>query len=176
MSLFLPSSRESIVPFSDINLIKGQLYNLDLDEKISFQFNPEAFTYEKSFNWATVAWKGSEDGGDLQYLNTGPIGFDLPLIFAVEPGAPIVTSESVEERVSQGSDLPADFEKIEEALNRWEKPLENKGRPSRLRIIMGPRNFDGVISKLTVRITEYFPDLTAREVLFTIGFRQWVIN
>ena len=79
MGLFLPTSGTSVVPLSTQRLAKVQIYCLDMNESLTFQFNPETFRWERDINWAEVQWKGNDFGGDLEYINNGPRTFDLPL-------------------------------------------------------------------------------------------------
>ena len=171
MNLVLPTSGASL-PLETGRLAKGQLYNLDLDEWLDLQFNPETFDYDRVFNYAQIAPKGTERGGDLQYLSSGPISFDLDLVFVADPSAPEIKYQA-EERLSNNS-VRVDFEQLETMLNRWQEPLANKGRPSRIAVIIGPRRTDGVITSLTITVREFFrEDLSAREAEITIGFREW---
>lgn len=179
MGLFIPTSGAQ-PPFTGIQLTKGQLYNLDNNEWLNFQFNPEIFDYRQEFNWGEIQWKGSEHGGDLQYTGSGPYTFDLQLLFVGEPHAPNTEYSQGDSPTIPFSGIAGtikiDFEFIESMLNRWTEPLENKRRPSRIKVILGPRSFMGVITNLDFRITEFFPDLSAREARLTIGFRQWELT
>lgn len=178
MGLFIPTSRTGKEPFTDIGLQKGQLYNLDTEEWLTFQFNPEIFSYSQQFNWGDVTWKGAEKGGDLQYVGSGPRTFNLELVFVADPHAPGMEFGSVDDGFHTRVNVTAtgttvDFEFIETMLNHWTTPLEAKRRPSRIKIIIGPRYFRGVITSLDPRLTEFFPDMTVREAEILIGFREW---
>jgi len=174
MGLFIPTSQGSSPPFSGITLVKGQLYNLDLNEFLSFQFNPNTFEWAKKINWGEITWKGNVKGGDLQFINIGPRKIDLPLLYMADPGAPEI-EYTVEEAIST-DDLKMDFQAIKEMIERWEGLIEGKGRPSRIRIIVGPNYFDGVVTDWSFRIVEFFSDLTAKEVLIALRFREWQLQ
>ena len=157
-------------------LVKGQLYNLDLNEMLGFQFNPETFGWDRDLNWAEISWKGAEKGGDLQYVNAGPITFDLDLIFVADPHAPEMMYQTGSNHPvvpSMQASIKMDFEFIEETVNKWADPLPNLGRPSRIKIILGGRSFLGVITTYSFEITDFFEDLTARHGRLSIGFREW---
>ncbi len=175
MSLFLATSGSAPIPDNIARLTKGELYNLDLNESLGFQFNPERLRTDKNFEWLDVAWLGSKDGGDLQYKGSGPTTFDLDLRFVALPGAPRIQSDAGE-RVSPSDDLPMDFEAIEETLRRWSQDVEGKRRPSRIKVILGERAFNCVITRIGSEVTAFFEDLTAREAILTIGFRQWELT
>jgi hypothetical protein len=172
MGLYIPTSGASQEIASGMALVKGQLYNLDLNEMLGFQFNPETFSWDQDHNWAEISWKGAEKGGDLQYVNAGPITFDLDLIYIAEPHAPNVGHNCPEELTGDYG-LPVDFEQIEALVTRWKNPMENLGRPGRIRVILGPRFFDGVMLTVSFEITQFFEDLTARKARLSIPFRQW---
>ena len=158
-------------------LSKGLLQNLETGEWMDFQFNPETFEYGRDQNWGESLWKGDERGGDLQYVNTGPHAFDLSLLYVADPSAPNVP-HNASVRVSPAPDdsrLPVSFERIEQVIYKWTEPLADLGRPPRIGISIGPREFKGVILNHQSRITEFFSDLTAREALLNIRFREWQI-
>jgi hypothetical protein len=172
MGLYIPTSGASQEVASGMALVRGQLYNLDLNEILGFQFNPETFSWDRDLNWAEISWKGAEKGGDLQYVNAGPITFDLDLVYLAEPHAPSI-EHNCPENLTGDYGLPVDFEQVEALILRWMTPLENVGRPSRIKVILGDRSFLGVITTHSFEITDFFEDLTARHGRLSIGFREW---
>lgn len=173
MGLFLPTSGTSSIPFSSQRLSKAQIYCLDTNELLNFQFNPQTFQWERDINWAETSWRNNDYGGDLEYINSGPRTFDLPLLYIADPGAPDIVGEyqTANNEIAPGT--PVDFEFIESLFERWASILPAKKRPSRVRVIFGPRHFDGVIVHLDHRIVEAFEDLSTREGLITVSFREW---
>jgi hypothetical protein len=171
-SLFLPTSHEAFSQANARQLAKGQIYNLDLDEYIGFQFNPTAFEWARQIGWAETIWQGDDRGGDLLFTHIGPRKFEVSLLYMADPGSPDFTW-SVPERLSN-SDVKSDFQALRKALERWEKKLDGRGRPSRVRVIVGPNYFDGVMTQLGFKITEFFEDLSAREALVSLEFREWL--
>ncbi len=172
MQLFIPTSTIGNNDFSNMPVTKGQLYNLDLNEFITFQFNPESFTWSQESSWGRINWKGNFDGGVPDFLNHQPTKFDLPLYFVADPGAPEI-AYNVEERLSN-SDVKMDFEALEKMIKRWKRPVEGLNRPSRIRVIFGPRYFDVVFNVTKFAITYFFEDLTAREGTITLGCEEWL--
>jgi hypothetical protein len=174
MSLFVPTSVMGPVPFAGWPTNRGQLYNLDNDEYIGFQFNPETFEWEQPVNWVEVTWHGDFSGGDVQFINMGARVFELPLQFLADPGAP-----QIDHRAAQIISRPEDkfdFAALKAIIDQWNRPIPGKGRPARLKIIVGHNVFEGVITRWRFKIVDFFPDMTAKEVLLTISFREWVLN
>lgn len=171
-TLFIPTSRELFSPSGSVQLAKGQLYNLDLNEYIGFQFNPTSFDWNQQFAWAETVWVGDDHGGDLLFSYVGPRKTELSLLYMADPGSPDI-HWSVSERLSSGA-LKFDFQALRQALERWQQKITGKGRPSRIRIIVGPNYLDGVITAIGFKISEFFEDLSAREALVTLEFREWL--
>lgn len=170
--LYLPTTDNPITDvFTNTNLKKGQLYNIDNNEFLGFQFNPTSFEWSRSMKWAEINWIGNTDGGQLQFVGVGPRTLELSLIYISEPSAPRVSYESSDPVVR--SDGLVDFEAIRDTIERWEEIIEGKGRPARIGIMVGPNVFEGVITATNFRITEFFEDLTAREAMFNLEFREW---
>lgn len=172
MPLFIPTSSGSDPPFSNIQLIKGQLYNLDLNEFIGFQFNPREFVWTQNINWSEIIWNGDFSGGDLYFINRGPVTFDLSLLYIANPGTPNINYDVPENIVPEG--LIVEFEQIRVALERWTDPVSGLGRSSRIRVIIGPNYFDIVMTSLGFRIGQFFEDLSAQESSINIGCREWL--
>lgn len=170
--LFVPSSSGALAQaYSVDDLLHGRLTNLDNEEYIAFQYNPVRFTYEREFNWGTVQWRGSELGGDLDYLGSGPHTFDLTLDYVAEPPANPMYAQTA--RTIPQPDYQINFENLETTILNWMTPLEGKRRPARINVILGPRHFNGVILSYKFEILEFHPDLSARHGRLTLEFRQW---
>jgi hypothetical protein len=88
-----------------------------------------------------------------------------------DPGAPKVEYDT--EFPLASPMLRFDFDALEKEINRWGEVLRDKGRPCRIRVILGPSYFDGVILSKTFRKTSFFPDLTCREGMLVLRFREW---
>lgn len=174
--IYLPTSGEdrrlSLEIFTNTSLQKGQLYNLDLNEYLGFQFNPTTFEWSRDINWSEQNWVGGTRGGDLQFISLGPRLIELELLYIVDPRAPKVSYES-DFAVIDPKDELVDFQAIRSTIEKWEELLDGIRRPSRVKIIVGPNGFEGVITSSTFRITEFFEDLTAKEALFLLEFREW---
>lgn len=169
MSLFIPTSHKSNAPFP-ITVMKGQLYNLDTNESLNFQFNPSSLEWERATRWGETKWKGDHTGGDIDYIYTDPHTLNIPLLYISEPGAPRVDYNATERIMDNGI---VDFQQIKQLIDRWEKPLYRIGRPSRILVIFGPNSFECVIINSNFKITEFFEDLTPREALLNLDFRVW---
>lgn len=177
MGLFVPTSKLTVDDqvFTNVGLTKGQIYNLDNQEFLCFQFNPSSFEWEKNINWSRINWFNSVNGGELQYINQGPKLFDLSLIYVSEPGAPELRYNTPDVVVpGYSEDRIVSFEAIVAVIDRWTAPIEGIGRPARLAVIIGPNRFEGVIMKYNFRITEFFHNLTAREGRLVIEFEEWI--
>lgn len=175
MPLFIPTSGLTSDPFPEIQLSKARFYNLDTNEYMYFQFNPETFEYELAHKWAEILWKGDTRGGDLQFVGSGPRTFTLPLLYIAEPSAPRI-KHKLENQVSPAPEQPSvsvDFEQIEITFYRWMRPIPKLGRPARLNVSIGPRGFSGVIVRYRPQITTFFADGTAREANIQLEFREW---
>ena len=178
--LFVPVPGSSSIPFGGQPTIKGQLYALDLEDKIDFQFNPKTFEFEQAFNWSRITYKGDFSGGDLDFQNVGPRMFDLPLLFLADPAAPPITfkTKSSGARIvhtEPGLKMPIlfDYDELLAMFNFWKKPIEGKNRPTRINVVMGNRSFEGVITSLVFKELEYFQDYSVKEALITITFEEW---
>lgn len=169
--LFIPTAGRNTTSLESTRIAKGQLYNLDNNQKLGFQFNPESFEWERNFNFAETSFIGDESGGDIMYLNTGPRTFELVLVYAADPGAPSIEYES--NFIVSSNFLRMDFQAIRYTIEEWEKKIPGLGRPSRIRVIIGPNYFDGVIRSSKFRIGEFFPDLSAQQALVALRFREW---
>ena len=171
-SLVLPSMGGVLPSINATKLTKGQLYNLDLNEYIGFQFNPTTFEWGQQIGWVETIWQGDDHGGDLQFTHIGPRTCEISLLYMADPGTPDLTW-SVPERLSNGT-TKFDFQALRKALERWNSKVVGKGRPSRIRIIVGPNYLDGVIKVPVFKITEFFEDLSVREAQVTLEFREWL--
>ena len=172
MLFIATSNATTAAPFTEVPTAKGRLTNLDNNEFVGFQFNPDGLSYERSIDWGTIAWKGSELGGDLDYTSSGPHEFDLNLRFVSDPAAPDIEAEA-SEAISH-PDYRVDFEAIEATIRSWVTPLDNLRRPARINVAMGPsRFFNCVITNIAVDIIETWPDGTAREALLKLEFKEW---
>lgn len=174
--LFIPSpSGFTAAAFSTEEVVHGRLINLDTfmpaQDFIQFQYNPASFAYGRELNWGTVQWRGSELGGDLDYLGSGPHLFDLTLEFVSEPSANRM--EALSDVPIPHPDLGVDFENLEQTIKQWNRPIEGLGRPSRIAVVMGPRFFNAVVLSYRFEISEYHGDLSARHGRLILEFREW---
>jgi len=169
MGLYIPTSSAGQLPLSAVCIKKGQIYNLDNNEWMNFQFNPQTFEWERSINWAETTWKGDVQGGDLSFINIGPRTFDLSLLFLADPGAPEINYKTNSVKIDS-------FEAVEELIESWSQIVSSKGRPARVKVIMGERFFDGVIRNYHFKIIESFEDLSAKEGILTLEFREWILT
>lgn len=170
--LYIPTTEERReVVFANINLAKGQLYNLDLNEYLGFQFNPNSFSWEQSLNWAQFTWIGDVRGGNVHFGNLGPNVLDLELVYVADPKAPKVNYDALEP-INDGSDV-VDFQSIREMIDRWSQLLEGRQRPSRVAVIIGPNTFECIITKKSFTINSFFPDLSAEEAIIELEMREW---
>lgn len=171
MSLFIPTSRGAAVPPGNRTLAKGQIYNLDNDQYLGFQYNPTSFEWDRQIMWAEQTWRGDTTGGDMDFINLGPHKFDLSLLYLADPGAAGI-DHATDEPIVNGL-VPMDFQAIIRTLDGWTAVVPAKGRPARVRVIVGPNYFDGAFLRLGYKITEFFEDLSAREALVNFEFREW---
>jgi len=181
MPLFIPTSKGVASPLAAMHLTKGQLYNLDTNEFISFQFNPSEFEWERMINWSEISWQGDTSGGDLAFINVGPRTYNLDLLYMADPGAPEIESKIDDPPYAYNA--KNDFQRIRKTIEKWEADIEGKGRPSAINLIMGSRDadgnltsgnsFEGVIVRSGFRLTEFFNDLSVREAIITLRFREW---
>ena len=133
--LFIPTSKQSIPLFTKQKLAKGQLYNLDRDQFLNFQFNPQTFDVRRDFNWGVNTGIGDDTGGDLLYLTSGPHTFDLTLLFMADPGVPAFEYNT--DLALSGDEAAIDFKAIEDTFESWTAKIDRLGRPSRIRVRFG---------------------------------------
>lgn len=175
MGLFLPTSGSAQVPVSSSAVRKGQLYNLDLDEKISFQFNPQPISWRRRTSYAEFYSHGETSGGDIEFLFTGPRQLELDLIFTDEPGAPALDYYVQPPREGNSAEFGADFEFVVRLFERWMEPSAESGnRIPLLRLILAAStNITGIITAVEPQIVNQFEDGSVREGRITLEFRQW---
>jgi len=173
--LFIGTSddiKSSIDIYTNTDLRKGQLYNVDLNEYIGFQFNPTSFEWSREVKWSEQNWVGNVNGGDIQFINIGPRRIELELLYIADPRAPKVDYRSDYRIIDTGGLV--DFQAIRDTLEKWEHLIDGLKRPSRVGIVVGVNAFEGVIINTTFRITEFFEDLTPKEALVLLEFREWL--
>lgn len=168
--LYLPTTDREVV-YLNSTLAKGQLYNLDLNQYIGFQFNPTELEWTRDINWSEHNWVGSYNGGDLQFMNLGPRVISLDLIYLADPRAPEVQYNTDYKIMNEGV---VDFQAIKDTIDKWLEPLDGLNRPSRISIVVGPNVFNGVITSTSFKITTFFEDLTPREAMLSLEFREWI--
>lgn len=175
MALFIPTSGARRDQYIERMTGKGQLYNLDLDEFITFQFNPTQFSWSRETNWQDVSYYGDSSGGDIQYINTKAREIDLPLLYIAAPGAPEIQFKSKAAGVyaDNPSNQVVDFTIVKNIIERWEEKIEGVNRPSIIMIIFGELVFTGVIKNTNYKLIECFEDLSPKESLLTLEFRDW---
>ena len=171
MALFIPTSQG--LPPNVEAVQKGQLYNLDTDEYINFQFNPAEFEWSKNINWAHVTWQGDTRGGDFAFISVGPNAFEIELRFMDQPGAPDIAY-----RVSDGQSIStpeehANFQAIRQTIDRWAEKPGPSGRPSLVAVIIGPNSFEGVITQKGYRINDWFGDLYVKDAIVRLRISEW---
>lgn len=172
MALFIPTSQASTPQNEAVK--KGQLYNLDTDEYIDFQFNPENFEWSKNINWVNVSWQGDVRGGDFSFISVGPNAFELELRFLDQPGAPDIAF-----RVNDGLAIStpgierANFQAIKSTIDRWAEKPDASGKPALIAVIIGPNSFEGVITQKGYRINEWFNDLYVKDAIVRLRISEW---
>jgi hypothetical protein len=172
MTLFVPTSISA--PKIGTELVKGQLYALDLDQSIDFQFNPKTFGFKRDFNWSRNRFKGDDTGGTASFNSLGTREFDLDLIFIADPSAPVVNFEADEDLVPKDSAAQIDFEAFKRILECWELPIVGLGRPTKFKVIVGENDIDCIMTAYEVIEQEFFPDLTVQEARVMFSFEEWI--
>lgn len=173
MPLFVPTGiAESFEHFDRRTVVKGQLYNLDEQRIIGFQFNPEMLDINEEFGWTETGFRGAPSV-DLAYTGTKLRTFDLTLRYVADPIAPDFETSNTITPVKVDY-VKADFDKILAELRHWMEPLEGKGRPCRAAVIFGdPHNYEGVITALNPSYKRMFDNATARYSELRISFKEW---
>lgn len=176
MGLIIASNGSVRVPRSGERIDKGQLYNLELDEKLGFQFNPEQIQWEQELRWAERSSIGRDTGGSKFFLNSGSRRLELNLLFMAEPGAPSI-DYYVQPPIQMRTEFGAELDFVVAVLERWKKKIPDKGRPGVLAFVVGeanPNNMKCVIRRMGVRIIDQFPDgLSTREGMITLELIEW---
>jgi hypothetical protein len=155
-----------------VQYAKGELYNLDLNEFIKFQFNPNSFEWHRDIKWGEHNWVGNSRGGDVQFINLGPRIGELELLFMSDPTSPSIDYSSDYNIMNSGL---VNFSAIEYTIEKWISPLPLNKRPSRIALIIGNNIFKCVILSYDMRITEFFRDLSPKEAFLGLELREWLI-
>jgi len=169
--LYIPTSTSGTPQLPIGKLSKGQLYNIDNDQFMGFQFNPETFEWERETNWALHQWTGDSDGEDRQFIGLKKRTIELSLLFISDPRAPQL-EHTTERRLVDRYNL-VDFDEVRRTIEDWEAPIDGLKRPSRLALIYGKLNFEVVIVRSTFKISDMHGDLTAREALIVLELEEW---
>ncbi len=152
-------------------VFKGQLYNLDTDEKLWFQFNPEQFEFEQEIVWDRINPPGMANGGNPRFIHTGPYEFDLPFLFIADPSAPLIEYEAKEDGLPvHGAYRLGEYKFLLNLLERWKAVILGKRRPPHIGVMMKDKMFEGVVTNWKYRETEWFESGDVRESLITISF------
>lgn len=169
MPLIIPTSLDG--HYTEESMVKGQLYNLDDDEYIGFQFNPEAFEFSQDDAWSETNWTG-QPRSDYGYLGKGQNTFDLSMRYIADPGAPDFESDCYINVKPTG--VKADFDRILFMVDRWRNRRPETGMPSRMIVVFGSiRQFTGIISNRKAQVISSFKDMSTREGIITLQFREW---
>lgn len=164
--LYIPTSTSEFKHYTAAPLSKGQLYNLDDDRKLGFQFNPEELNWSQETGWIEVA-------NDLAFVRRKPKTFEMDLLYVADPTAPDFEVDNTALPVMSG-DVKADVDKLVAELDNWCEPRTDTGRPSRVMIIWGANwSFTGVIMSINPKLTYFFRDLSTRQGMISISFREW---
>lgn len=154
--------------------VQAQLYNLDNDEFLNFQFMPRDAS-STDVNWSEEGWRGS-DRTHRQFLGVSQASVEISADFWVDPGAPNIscsTDPPVNYTDTAGNSLVS-IESLVVVLNSWWLNIsETEGRPALLRFIRPEGSLDGIVTRFGYTPQERFPDGTIRRVTINIGFRQW---
>jgi len=174
--LYIPSPRLSYrTDFSEVPVKTGQLYNLDDDKSISFQFNPSEFSWQEEHNWSTQKYTGNP-GKQLQYLGCTGRVFTLELEFHADPWFPRVQlSGDVDPSITPDPDRTAvDFDKLVDEFRSWIKERPDKKRPSYIRIILpNKEEFDGIVRSATKQILSVYADGVVQHGKLIFNFEEW---
>lgn len=165
-------------PSLDRFVAKGQLYNLEWDESLSFQFNPENVEWVRESQWARASHRGQMQMAKPYFIATEPREMEIPFLFIADPGAPAVEFKSnnspLVARSAFDKSGPFGFKELRSIIESWETVIETIGRPSRIRVIFGDIAFDCYTKRSRFKITEFFSqDLAVREGLITLELMEW---
>ena len=184
--LFVPTSNVR-VPKQDhmaLPVSRGQLYNLDNNEKLDFQHNPETFEWVKEWKWTEVSYRGRRFGRDLHFSMEDSAEFDLPLLYVCDPAAPDFGYAGPYQIFRGKGDI--DFTEMLRLINTWQGIQPGTRRPSRLMVILNGQtlpggmmsaqsiSFEGVVTKINHRILDSFETGDVREAMFIFSFREWI--
>lgn len=176
MGLFIPTSGNIRQLLSQQALAKGRLYNLDDDEFIGFQFNPETFGWERDHRWLELFHRGGDRTSHLTLLGHAPREFELNLLYMADPGAGHIEYKSREGHTTGTFDFPF----LKETIERWESKREELRRSTLLAVIFAgpgretePLVLHGVIARSQFRVLNWFNDLAVREVQINLEFKEW---
>jgi|GEM_PF-3317074 len=170
MPLFVPTGIAE--HFQERSVVKGELYNLDENRTIGFQFNPETLDINEEFGWTETGFRG-HPSVDMAYTGTKPRTFDLNLRWVADPIAPNFETQNTNLSVKVDY-MKADFDKIMEELRLWMAPIPDKGRPCMVQVIFGvAHSYIGVITSMTPSYKRMFDNATARYSELRISFKEW---
>lgn len=174
MPLFIPTSNLLKKPELAAQYVAvGQLYNLDDDKKICFQFNPEEHEIGRTYNWADIPSIGAPSN-HYDYLSQKDTLFELQLLFIADIGTPPVATEGGVNPLITPDDVVVDFDELYNEILQWLEEREAEGRPSFLRIIIGKDTLTGFVKgDIKKRVLDLFPGGSARRGLLTMQFQPW---
>jgi hypothetical protein len=174
MPIFVPTDSIDLKDqdFFERYVTVGELYNLDADSKVLFQFNKDEFEESRSINWAQISSVGA-NSNQFQYINRGSRQFELPLLFIADKGMPPVKIDGFMSPFVTSEDLTVDIDVLYQELDSWTEELPSLGRPSFIKIFICSMEYTGFIKELRRRVLDSFEDGSTRRALITIQFQEW---
>jgi hypothetical protein len=168
MPLFIPTSNLLDRPSLAEQYVQvGELYNLDDNKKIKFQFNPQEYEFGKTYNWAAIDSIGAPSAR-YHYLGQKDDMFELQLLFIADLGMPPVVLEGIPNSLITPDEVVVDFDELFKELQLWNDERPAEGRPSYMRIIIGTDTIEGVITNMRKRVLDQFSNLKTRRGQITI--------
>lgn len=175
MPLYLPTSKSftGTLDYFEAYVKKGQLYNLDDDRKVWFQFNPRNFEWSRVIKWTDQSFIGAPSIHH-QYLGRGQREFELTLLYIGDFGMPEVEIKNTRHDIKPG-DVEVDFDELVREIDAWTEEREDYGRPSFIGIYIANEEFRGFIRDIKKRVIDQYKDQSTRRGEVTIRFQEWEV-
>ncbi len=179
MPLFIPTSdlglsdSYALQDYYDRYPFKGQLYNLDDNKKIWFQFNPEEHEDSIPIRWADIKSLGTPSN-QYQYLGESGSSFDLTLLFIADIHMPKVKTQGAVDPNITPDGQAVSFKALYNEIRSWVKPREDTGLPSMISIIFNDDfAYEGFVRELRKRILDQYENGITRRATITLQFQEW---
>jgi len=145
-------------------LVPGTIKNLNTSDKVSFMFNPFEYTISKSAKYEVTPVTG-QNMGETSFQYGEPISISLNLYFDTTD----TYSNGQYDNVRDYTELLWHMIYVDEDSRDAD---DNKGKPPRVEFEWGDNYFEGVVTKLSEKLTLFSETGTPLRAEVTIDMQQ----